>query len=527
MAASLFKLVGDIYVNNEDANKSIQKTDDKASKLGQTLLKGTQTVAKWGAAIATGATAAVAGMMKVATSAAETADEIDKASKRMDISTDSYQELKYAAEQCGVEMGTLEKAAKKLEGTDMNLDDAIAEIMSLGTETERSEKAAELFGDNIAYTLSPILAESGESFGDLRDRAHDLGIVMSKENVDAGVKLGDTMSDVKKAFGGLVTQLGTALIPIVQTIADLILDNMPMIQSLFDELAPVLTDLLQTIAPILWDVGMQILPPILDLVKALLPIFADLVKTILPPIADVLAQILPILTDIISTILPPLMDLLKPVLDIVLTLLQPLLDLLDLALTPIKIILSPIKLALEGLKDIFEALKAPIDAVVSAMQRLEFPNIKVPEWAKKLLGIEDEGEIQGHTDNAGRVGDFINNGGNPTPKTTYKPYTNVPTYGSTPRGGSNFASGGFPDSGQVFVARENGLPEMIGRFGNQTAVANNEQIIQGIAQGVASALAPVEDILMQIYNNGLQIDGEKVSKVLAPSMNYYLGTVKG
>jgi hypothetical protein len=88
------------------------------------------------------------------------------------------------------------------------------------------------------------------------------------------------------------------------------------------------------------------------------------------------------------------------------------------------------------------------------------------------------------------------------------------------------AGGGLVDTGEVFIARESG-PELVGRFGNQTAVANNEQIIQGIASGVASALAPVEDILLQIYQNGLQIDGEKVSKVLAPSMNYQLGVLKG
>ena len=116
MAASLFKLVGDIYVNNDEANKSIQKTDDKAQKLGSTLLSGVKTAAKWGAAIAGAATTAVAGLVKLASQTAKTADEIDKASKRMGVSTDSYQELKYAAEQCGVEMGTLEKAAKKLEG---------------------------------------------------------------------------------------------------------------------------------------------------------------------------------------------------------------------------------------------------------------------------------------------------------------------------------------------------------------------------------------------------------------------------
>ena len=64
MAASLFKLVGDIYVNNDEANKSIQKTDDKAQKLGSTLLSGVKTAAKWGAAIAGAATTAVAGLVK-------------------------------------------------------------------------------------------------------------------------------------------------------------------------------------------------------------------------------------------------------------------------------------------------------------------------------------------------------------------------------------------------------------------------------------------------------------------------------
>ena len=532
--ASLFKLVGDIYVNNDDANKSIQKTDDKAQKLGTTLLNGTKTVAKWGAAIASAAAGAAAGLMKVATSAASTADEIDKASKRMNVSTDSYQELKYAAEQCGVEMGTLEKAAKKLEGTDMNLDDAINDIMSLGTEAERTQRASELFGDNLAYTLSPILAESGESFGDLRTRAHDLGIVMSKENVDAGVKLGDTLSDVKQALGGLVTRLGTDLMPIIQKVLDIILDHLPEIEAIFDELAPVVTDLLETILPILLDMAAEILPPILDVVKALLPIFADLVKTILPPIADILALVLPILTSIVSTILPPLLellqpilDLLTPILDIVKVFLQPLLDLLNLVLTPIKAILEPFKDMLEGIKDVVELLLSPVKKLGDALASLDFPDIQIPNWAKKLLGIEDEGEIESSPTGSRMNWDTLVNtvtGGSSGGSGSSGGGTNKQT---NKRAFALKAGGGFVDSGEVFIARENGLPEMIGRFGNTSGVANNEQIIQGIASGVASALAPVEDILLQIYQNGLQIDGEKVSKVLAPSMNYALGALKG
>ena len=44
-----------------------------------------------------------------------------------------------------------------------------------------------------------------------------------------------------------------------------------------------------------------------------------------------------------------------------------------------------------------------------------------------------------------------------------------------------FANGGFPDSGQMFVAREAG-PELVGTIGNRTAVANNNQIIAGIEE---------------------------------------------
>lgn len=49
-----------------------------------------------------------------------------------------------------------------------------------------------------------------------------------------------------------------------------------------------------------------------------------------------------------------------------------------------------------------------------------------------------------------------------------------------------YAKGGFPDEGELYIARENGS-EMIGRMGNRNVVANNQQIIDGIARGVASA----------------------------------------
>lgn len=50
-----------------------------------------------------------------------------------------------------------------------------------------------------------------------------------------------------------------------------------------------------------------------------------------------------------------------------------------------------------------------------------------------------------------------------------------------------FASGGYPEQGQLFIARESG-PELVGTMNGKTAVANNDQIIDGIKAGVFEAV---------------------------------------
>ena len=61
---------------------------------------------------------------------------------------------------------------------------------------------------------------------------------------------------------------------------------------------------------------------------------------------------------------------------------------------------------------------------------------------------------------------------------------NVSGYGT---GIQRYADGGFVDEGQLFIARESGA-EMVGSMGGRTAVANNDQITDGIAQAVFEAL---------------------------------------
>jgi hypothetical protein len=86
-----------------------------------------------------------------------------------------------------------------------------------------------------------------------------------------------------------------------------------------------------------------------------------------------------------------------------------------------------------------------------------------------------------------------------------------------------YAQGGFPDVGEMFIAREAG-PELVGNIGRKTAVANNDQIIDGISSGVYRA--------MMAANNGkggnvtvnatFEMDGEVVGRKV---IKYHNGVV--
>lgn len=74
-----------------------------------------------------------------------------------------------------------------------------------------------------------------------------------------------------------------------------------------------------------------------------------------------------------------------------------------------------------------------------------------------------------------------------------------------------YDTGGYPASGEVFIARENGLPEMVGSIGGRTAVANNDQIVQAVSLGVYNA---VVDAMGKTSGGSqpitVQIDGREV-----------------
>lgn len=77
---------------------------------------------------------------------------------------------------------------------------------------------------------------------------------------------------------------------------------------------------------------------------------------------------------------------------------------------------------------------------------------------------------------------------------------------STP---GKFAAGGFVTSGQLFYAREAG-PELVGTIGGRTAVANNDQIVAAVSDGVYRAISPLMSG-MQRGDTHVYLDGKEIT----------------
>lgn len=84
---------------------------------------------------------------------------------------------------------------------------------------------------------------------------------------------------------------------------------------------------------------------------------------------------------------------------------------------------------------------------------------------------------------------------------------------------STYATGGFPNVGEMFIARESG-PEMVGTIGGHNAVANNSDIVSAVSQGVYNAVKAANgnggDLYLTIQNS----DGTKITKIIKDYNRY-------
>lgn len=412
MALEIFRLVGSIFVDNDAANKSIAKTDEKAQSVGKTMIGGLKTAAKWGAGIVAGASSAVSGVTAFANKTAATCDEIDKMSQKIGISREAYQEMSFITSQCGMDINKLQvgmktltkemdktrdgtsKQATALEELGINVSDSsgklrssedvmfevIEKLQSMSNETERARLANELFGKS-GSEMAPLLNAGSGAMANMKKQAHDLGLVLDDSVVDSGVALTDTMDQLKRAGTGIFTRLGGVVMPMVQKVANAIIGAMPRIEKgvktfepvitkLFDGLVPPLMSMAEKVLPMLADTFNVIMPIITDIVTAVLPVIVQLIEKLLPPVVTIVQKLLPPLLRLLQPVLDllaPILELLTPIIDLLMAILDPIVELINGLLTPLIAIISRlINAALVPLKAHFTVLSGVLSGAFKA-----------------------------------------------------------------------------------------------------------------------------------------------------------------
>lgn len=220
-------------------------------------------IAKKGAVIGTavlaGCGVAVGGLLSMANSTSETAAGWLELSQRTDIGIESLQRWGYAAGQSGADIGKLEVGMKKLSDTmidaqngskisaeayenlgismdelsSMTPEQAFERVMNSLADMEEGALKNSIGNDLLgkSYTeLKPLLSEGSEGMQALKDKADELGIVMSEDSVVAAEGYGDSIDNIKLAFDGVKNNLMTALMPKLTELADWFVASMPTIQ---------------------------------------------------------------------------------------------------------------------------------------------------------------------------------------------------------------------------------------------------------------------------------------------------------
>jgi hypothetical protein len=201
-------------------------------------------MARAAAAVGVAATAAVAGVVALTLRIADQADEIAKHSTRIGVSIESYQELTHAMELSG---GSIAEASTGIRRLSANLLDAsqgvataVDAFAGLGIETttaagglrsvddvladiadefaamedgaEKTARAMELFGRSGA-ALIPLLNQGSEGIAEMRQEAHDLGLVISDETAAAAEAFNDDLTRLRGVATGFARDIATELIP--------------------------------------------------------------------------------------------------------------------------------------------------------------------------------------------------------------------------------------------------------------------------------------------------------------------------
>lgn len=299
---NLFELVAKISLDKSEYEKGLSDAKEEGKSFGDRLGGAFGTVAKAGAVVGGAAVAAGGAIYGMATKAAGATDRVDKMSQKLGLSRTAFQELDFVASQSGTSveglrggMKTLTTAMSQasqggksqiqmfdklgvsiydsngnLKDQETMLFDTITALQGMEDGTEKTALANQLLGKS-GSELMPLLNGEAGSMDAMRKQAHDLGLVLSDETIDAGVKLTDTIDQTKRAFEAITTNVGAQVMPLVQRAFEFVLQNMPMIQEVIGKVMGVFETFVTAVTD---GINKYIMPTVGSIIAFIKDVFA-------------------------------------------------------------------------------------------------------------------------------------------------------------------------------------------------------------------------------------------------------------
>ena len=202
----------------------------------------------------TGAAAAGAGLVAMATKAGAAADDINTLAKQTGLSTEQIQIFQYASDRIDVSIDTLtgsmakltknmesarngsknQKAAfdalgvsitnndGKLRNNQEVMNECINALAAMENETQRDAYAMQIFGKS-AQDLNPLILGGSDALKQFGEEAKAAGLILDQETLDAANEFNDSIDKLKATATGAFAKIGSEvakqLIPMVEPLA--------------------------------------------------------------------------------------------------------------------------------------------------------------------------------------------------------------------------------------------------------------------------------------------------------------------
>ena len=231
----------------KSALRAIDKLDGNIKRFNDRVRRDLPGVRNLFLGLTTAAVATTAALYGIAESTADAGDELADLHDRLGIGIEDLSELRFIADQSGVAFTSLSmgiqrmtrRLAEAANGTgeargaikELGLDaeylknlapedqfDAIAIALSgVSNQSERVRLAMKFFdseGVSILQLLGDTASETERAFEEMRETAHALGVVWTKDSAEAASDYNDEMDRMKLGLVGIKQTIGLELIPV-------------------------------------------------------------------------------------------------------------------------------------------------------------------------------------------------------------------------------------------------------------------------------------------------------------------------